>query len=77
MPKIIRNTIATFLCGFVFTPKDFPIAPRKQATVNRVLNMMTAVGQTRHRDCPKYYVKVKIPYIFMNVEFLSSQGRTK
>jgi hypothetical protein len=36
----IRNTIATFSYSFVLTPKDFPIDPRKQATVNRVLNMM-------------------------------------
>ncbi|GHT30724.1 hypothetical protein AGMMS49574_11060 [Bacteroidia bacterium] len=51
MTETIKNTIATFPFGFVFTPRDFPIDPRKQATVNRVLNMMVAAGKIR--NCPK------------------------
>jgi hypothetical protein len=55
MTEIIRNTIATFPFGFVFTPRDFPIDPRKQATVNRVLNMMVAAGQIRHLSKGRFY----------------------
>jgi hypothetical protein len=55
MTDTIRNTIATFPFGFVFTPKDFPIDPRKQATVNRVLNMMVAAGQIRHLSKGRFY----------------------
>jgi hypothetical protein len=42
MTDIIRNTIANFDYGFVFTPVDI----RKQATVNRVLNNMVAMGKS-------------------------------
>ncbi|KAA6351905.1 hypothetical protein EZS27_000702 [termite gut metagenome] len=55
MTDTIRNTIATFPFGFVFTPKDFPIDPRKQATVNRVLNLMVAAGQIRHLSKGRFY----------------------
>ncbi|KAA6322169.1 hypothetical protein EZS27_028256 [termite gut metagenome] len=55
MTDTIRNTIATFPFGFVFTPKDFPIDPRKQATVNRILNMMVASGQIRHLSKGRFY----------------------
>jgi hypothetical protein len=47
MTGTIKNTISTFPFGFIFTPRDFPIDPRKQATVNRILNNMVAAGQIR------------------------------
>ena len=55
MTDIIRNTIANFDYGFVFTPADFPVEPRKQATVNRVLNNMVAAGQIRRASKGRFY----------------------
>jgi len=55
MTDTIRNTIATFDFGFVFTPGDFPIDPRKQATVNRILNNMVAAGQIRRISKGRFY----------------------
>lgn len=55
MTDTIRNTIATFDFGFVFTPSDFPIDPRKQATVNRILNNMVAAGQIRRISKGRFY----------------------
>jgi hypothetical protein len=53
--ETIKNTIATFDFGFVFTPKDFPIEPRKQATVNRILNNMVADGQICRASKGRFY----------------------
>jgi hypothetical protein len=55
MTDTIRNTIANFPFSFVFTPKDFPIDPRKQATVNRILNNMVAAGQIRRASKGRFY----------------------
>jgi hypothetical protein len=55
MTDVIRNTIATFDFGFVFTPGDFPVDPRKQATVNRILNNMVAAGQIRRISKGRFY----------------------
>ncbi|GHT07471.1 hypothetical protein FACS189426_00930 [Bacteroidia bacterium] len=55
MTQTIRNTISSFPPGFVFTPRDFPIDPRKQATVNRVLNMMVAAGKIRQMSKGRFY----------------------
>jgi hypothetical protein len=55
MTETIRNTIATFPFGFVFTPGDFPIDPRKQATVNRILNNMVAARQIRRLSKGRFY----------------------
>jgi hypothetical protein len=55
MTNTIRDTINTFPLGFVFTPKDFPIDNRKQASVNRVLNNMVAAGQIRRLSKGRFY----------------------
>lgn len=55
MTDIIRNTVASFDFGFVFTPGDFPVDPRKQATVNRILNNMVAAGQIRRISKGRFY----------------------
>lgn len=55
MTDIIRNTINTFSCGFVFTPRDFPIDKRKQASVNRILNNMVVAGQIRRISKGRFY----------------------
>ncbi|MDR0872351.1 MAG: hypothetical protein LBN27_02640 [Prevotellaceae bacterium] len=55
MTETIKNTIATFDFGFVFTPKDFPVEPRKQATVNRILNNMVAAGQICRASKGRFY----------------------
>jgi len=55
MTDTIKNTIATFDSGFVFTPADFPIDTRKQATVNRILNNMVAAGQIRRIFKGRFY----------------------
>jgi hypothetical protein len=55
MTDAIKNTIATFDFGFVFTPKDFPVEPRKQATVNRILNNMVAAGQICRASKGRFY----------------------
>jgi hypothetical protein len=55
MTNTIRNTIANFPFGFVFTPRDFPIDPRKQATVNRILNNMVAAEQIRRASKGRFY----------------------
>ena len=55
MTEIIKNTIAIFDYGFVFTPADFPIDPRKQATVNRVLNNMVFSGEIRRISKGRFY----------------------
>jgi hypothetical protein len=55
MTETIRNTIATFPFSFVFTPRDFPIDPRKQATVNKILNNIVAAGQIRRASKERFY----------------------
>jgi uncharacterized UBP type Zn finger protein len=55
MTDTIKNTIDNFDYGFVFTPIDFPIDPRKQATVNRILNNMVAAGQIRRVSKVRFY----------------------
>ena len=55
MTDIIKNTINTFSYSFVFTPKDFPINPQKQASVNRVLNNMVVAGQIRRLCKGRFY----------------------
>ena len=55
MTATIKDTIATFDFGFVFTPADFPVDPRKQATVNRILNNMVAAGQIRRISKGRFY----------------------
>ena len=55
MTETIKNTIANFDYGFVFTPADFPIDARKQATVNRVLNNMVAAGEIRRASKGRFY----------------------
>jgi hypothetical protein len=55
MTETIRNTIANLDYGFVFTPADFPVDARKQATVNRVLNNMVAAGQIRRASKGRFY----------------------
>jgi len=55
MTDTIRNTITTFDFGFVFTPGDFPIEVRKQATVNKILNNMVAAGQIRRISKGRFY----------------------
>ena len=55
MTDTIRNTINAFSCGFVFTPRDFPIDQRKQASVNRILNNMVAAGQIRRLCKGRFY----------------------
>jgi len=45
MSNTIRKTIENFDFGYVFTPKDFPIEPRKVASVNMVLNYMVEKGE--------------------------------
>jgi hypothetical protein len=55
MTDTIRNTIATFPFGFVFTPRDFSIDSCKQATVNRILNNMVAAGQIRRASKGRFY----------------------
>jgi len=55
MTDTIKNTISTFDSGFVFTPADFPIDLRKQATVNRILNNMVASGQIRRASKGRFY----------------------
>ena len=55
MTEIIKSTIANFDYGFVFTPADFPIDQRKQATVNRILNNMVALGQIRRASKGRFY----------------------
>jgi len=55
MTDTIKNTIEHFDYGFVFTPADFPIDQRKQATVNRVLNNMVATGQIRRISKGRFY----------------------
>lgn len=55
MTNTIKDTIATFPFGFVFTPKDFSIDPRKQATVNRILNYMVDAGEIRKVSKGRFY----------------------
>lgn len=55
MTDAIRNIINTFPCGFVFTPKDFPIDRIKQASVNRILNNMVADKQIRRLSKGRFY----------------------
>jgi len=55
MTETIKNTIANFDHSFVFTPADFPIDPRKQATVNRILNNMVAAGQIRRASKGRFF----------------------
>lgn len=55
MTNTIKNAIATFPFGFVFTPRDFPIDPCKQATVNRILNYMVETGQIRKASKGRFY----------------------
>jgi hypothetical protein len=55
MTDTIKNTINNFDFGFVFTPADFPVDPRKQATVNRILNNMVAAGQIRRVYKGRFY----------------------
>jgi len=55
MTSTIKKTIENFDYGFVFTPADFPIDPRKQATVNRILNNMVAAGQIRRASKGRFY----------------------
>jgi hypothetical protein len=55
MTETIKNTIANFDYGFVFTPADFPIDPRKQATINRILNNMVVAGQIRRASKGRFY----------------------
>ncbi|MDR3326982.1 MAG: DUF6088 family protein, partial [Prevotellaceae bacterium] len=55
MTDTIRNTINTFPCCFVFTPKDFPIDRIKQASVNRILNNMVADKQIRRLSKGRFY----------------------
>jgi hypothetical protein len=55
MTETIKNTIANFDYGFVFTPADFPIEPRKQATVNRILNNMVGTGQILRASKGRFY----------------------
>jgi hypothetical protein len=55
MTDTIKNTIATFPFGFVFTPRDFPIDPSKQATINRILNYMVEAGQIRKASKGRFY----------------------
>ena len=59
MTDTIRDTINTFPCGFVFTPRDFPIDQKKQASVNRILNNMVAAGQIS-RLCKGRFYKPQI-----------------
>jgi hypothetical protein len=59
MTDTVRDTINTFSCGFIFTPRDFPIDKRKQASVNRILNNMVAAGQIR-RFCKGRFYKPQI-----------------
>jgi hypothetical protein len=55
MTDTIKNTISAFDFGFVFTPANFPIDLRKQATVNRILNNMVAAGQIRRASKGRFY----------------------
>jgi hypothetical protein len=55
MTDTIKNTIENFDYGFVFTPADFPIDPRKQATVNRILNNMVASEKIRRISKGRFY----------------------
>ncbi|KAA6314306.1 hypothetical protein EZS27_035060 [termite gut metagenome] len=55
MTDTIRDTINTFPCGFVFTPKNFPIDKRKYTSVNRILNNMVAAGQIRRLSKGRFY----------------------
>ncbi len=55
MIDTIKNTLASFDFGVVFTPGDFPVDPRKQATVNRMLNHMVAAGQIRRISKGRFY----------------------
>jgi hypothetical protein len=55
MTDTIRNTINNFPCGFVFTPRDFPIDKKKIASVNRILNNMVAAGQIRRISKGRFY----------------------
>jgi hypothetical protein len=55
MTDIIRNTINAFPCGFVFTPRDFPIDKQKQASVNRILNNMVVSGQIRRLSKGRFH----------------------
>jgi hypothetical protein len=55
MTETVKNTIANFDFGFVFTPADFPIDSRKQATVNRILNNMVAAGKIRRVSKGRFY----------------------
>ena len=55
MTETIKNTIANFDYGFVFTPADFPVEIRKQATVNRILNNMVAAEQIRRASKGRFY----------------------
>ncbi|MDR2147654.1 MAG: DUF6088 family protein [Tannerella sp.] len=55
MTDTIKNTIENFDYGFVFTPADFPVDQRKQATVNRILNNMVVSGQIRKISKGRFY----------------------
>jgi hypothetical protein len=55
MTNTIKNTIDNFDYGYVFTPADFPVDPRKQATVNRIINNMVASGQIRRISKGRFY----------------------
>ena len=55
MSNIIRKTIDNFDFGYVFTPKDFPIEPRKVASVNRVLNYMVEKGEICRISKGRFY----------------------
>jgi hypothetical protein len=55
MTDTIKNTIAIFDFGFVFTPADFPIEPRKVASVNRVLNYMVENGEICRISKGRFY----------------------
>lgn len=55
MTETIKNTINNLDYGFVFTPADFPIDKRKQATVNRILNNMVVSGQIRRASKGRFY----------------------
>ena len=55
MSDIIRRAIENFDYGYVFTPRNFPVEPRKAASVNRLLNYMVEVGEICRISKGRFY----------------------
>ncbi|MCD7900215.1 MAG: DUF6088 family protein [Bacteroides sp.] len=55
MVNKIKNTIAKFPLGFVFTTIDFPTAVENPKQVNKILNALVSEGSLRKLSKGRFY----------------------